>query len=341
MTSRPTHRNITRRDIDILNALDRCPLTAEQLLTLSKTFSRPLPVTARLWSAHRRGSLREKRWCASNAEPCYSHRVLFAISATADNQRGPRYTEQALAAIHQANIERRPLTLLFGQHRDSVGLYCEADAALGRIVGTQLAAAYPDCTITELPEESFDAPPATTHWSAELTLSPDIFPIRRYPQFEDALNGNTSDPLAGILASLSAKNAESLLPLIEIRIRPAGFWRAWHAQRAIERLTAPLFRAHRLMARLYACGVCSRFVLVRMLAVFCGAFARKQRFASTSDELSMSATRQHEREEDLQAASDKLGGPLFEVCLSVRVGANPKHEAEARAKLYEIGRAHV
>jgi len=41
MTSRPRRRKITPRDLDILTALDRCPLTAEQLLKLSQTFNSP------------------------------------------------------------------------------------------------------------------------------------------------------------------------------------------------------------------------------------------------------------------------------------------------------------
>src|SRR5881409_3177341 len=43
MTSTQALRSVTSRDFEILAALDRCPLTAAQLLKLSETF--PLPFT--------------------------------------------------------------------------------------------------------------------------------------------------------------------------------------------------------------------------------------------------------------------------------------------------------
>src|SRR6266436_2444412 len=41
MASLPTTILLTARDLEILTALDRCPLTAEQLLTLSQIFAVP------------------------------------------------------------------------------------------------------------------------------------------------------------------------------------------------------------------------------------------------------------------------------------------------------------
>ena len=52
--------------------------------------------------------------------------MLFALKAPADNERGPRFMQEALAAIHQANRERRPITLEYGYHDGCVGLYVRA-----------------------------------------------------------------------------------------------------------------------------------------------------------------------------------------------------------------------
>jgi hypothetical protein len=39
--------------------------------------------------------------------------MLLAISATTNNQRGPRFMEHALAALHQTSGTRLPITLVF------------------------------------------------------------------------------------------------------------------------------------------------------------------------------------------------------------------------------------
>jgi hypothetical protein len=39
-----------------------------------------------------------------------------------------------------------------------------------------------------LPNDALAAPAGFTTWSADVWLTPDIFPIRRYPQFDDVLN---------------------------------------------------------------------------------------------------------------------------------------------------------
>lgn len=41
MTTTKVHTRITARDVEVLRAIDRCPLTTEQLLRLSGTFSQP------------------------------------------------------------------------------------------------------------------------------------------------------------------------------------------------------------------------------------------------------------------------------------------------------------
>ena len=42
--------------------------------------------------------------------------MLFSVSVPAANPRGPQYMEQVLAAIHQANPRRRPITFIIAPH---------------------------------------------------------------------------------------------------------------------------------------------------------------------------------------------------------------------------------
>lgn len=90
---------LTPRDIDILSALDRCPLTAAQLLTLSETFSYPFTserkVRARMQVLAESGRVR--RWpylaIAGRVAPTYytltreGFRLLHGASAVPHSRR--------------------------------------------------------------------------------------------------------------------------------------------------------------------------------------------------------------------------------------------------------------
>src|SRR4051812_36074936 len=68
MASRAPNRLVTPRDIEILAALDRCPLTALQLLKLSQAFSLSFTterrVRERLFHLCEAGRLHRRQYCA-------------------------------------------------------------------------------------------------------------------------------------------------------------------------------------------------------------------------------------------------------------------------------------
>lgn len=88
-----------------------------------------------------------------------------------------------------------PLRLIFGVHEGSVGLFIAAPNILQSLVETQFYANYPDCTLDRLPAGAFDATSGEEILHMDLLLVPDLFPFRRYAQFEDSLNRVTADPL--------------------------------------------------------------------------------------------------------------------------------------------------
>jgi len=111
--------------------------------------------------------------------------------------------EEVVAAIHQANAARSPITLIFAAYAKTVRLFCRVPPELAVAVTTQLAAHYPDAMIERLPDDALSPADQRTTWSADLRLCPDLFPIRRYSQFDDLLNRSASDPLTGIFAALT------------------------------------------------------------------------------------------------------------------------------------------
>ena len=108
--------------------------------------------------------------------------------APATNDRGPRYMERALAAIHQANHDRLPITLEYGITEGRIGMFVQVPYSIREIVTGPIIANYPNCSISAVEPEEGNA--ADEIWSAELNLEPELFPILRHAQFEDSLNGS-------------------------------------------------------------------------------------------------------------------------------------------------------
>jgi len=269
---------------------------------------------------------------------CYAlSPILISISDTPANERGPRHTKPILAAIHTAASRKSPVSFIFGQHADAVGLYLRFSDRLASLIKGQFHAKYPDCQIEQLPENTLDQPSDHETWSLELRLRPDVFPIVRYQQYEDAVKAEIDDPVGGILQCL-ASGSSIVRSMIELRVVPASHRRTHSAQRAVERLvTRSLFRDHRRIANWYATAVGSCNVLVRLFASFAvRVFARQKVERHPADELDKSSSRLHESEKDLQAAAVKLGQHLFETRLIMSSSVPPGHSDQAIQKLHEI-----
>ena len=171
----------------------------------------------------------------------------------------------------------------------------------------------------------------------DLRLRPDLFPIIRYQQYEDAVQAEIDDPVGGVLQTL-APDGTSIRAMIEIVIRPASHHRVHAAHRAVERLTTrTLFREHRRIAHWYATAVGSPAFGKRLFAsAFAFLLARDRAERATGDELDKSSSRLHESERDLQAAGVKLGQHLFEAHLRIRASAPRENQVDAHRKLHEI-----
>jgi hypothetical protein len=244
--------------------------------------------------------------------------------------------EQTLAAIHQANPHRLPLTLELSCREKTVTLGVQLPADLTAIATRQLAAHYPDCSMEVVLQQDTDEQSDTSIWSLDLRLRPYIFPIRRYVQFEDALNRNSSDPLTGLLATLTPVGPGVSHSRIEMIVRPAARRRIKRARKAVRRLAASFFRAHPAMARSYALAYTSRLLPARFFTALLGAFATSHIFAAYETPRQSPSSHSHDREDDLQAAADKLSRHLFEVRLRVVVSAS-RHKARlARLQLRQM-----
>jgi hypothetical protein len=265
--------------------------------------------------------------------------MLLRLASTLTDSRGPQYMEQALAAIHQANPSRRPLTLIFASRDSTSALFFRVPPELAHTAPGQLAAAYPDCKIDRLPEDALHYPPGDALWQARLTLRPDLYAIRRYGQFTDQLNRNVADPLTALLSTVASSKQSLPRTTIEITVYPASRGRYWQSRWAVQCLASPLLRSSFIATHLYARAVTSRFAPLRSLALGLALLLPNPKAAASSERLTTSPDRDHDREEDFQGALDKLGQHLFEVSIRLSVSGPPKAESRARAKLQEMAGA--
>lgn len=240
--------------------------------------------------------------------------------------------ERAFAAIHEARWHRAPLVFVYGCLADRIGLFIRHPTALKSLVLDPITANYPDCQLAAMEESSI--PAGYTTWSQSVTLTPDLFPILRHAQFEDALNRNFADPVSALLRAIRPE--ADIRCFVEISITPASHRRVHSAVKAVRRLNRQFFRHHHRLAAFYA-----RHILrgrLRFAAWLLGRCARRSESPGHSL-LETTTSRQHDREEDLQAAADKIGGHLFEARITLIVHASPDRQALARERLRAMAAA--
>lgn len=252
--------------------------------------------------------------------------MLTLIAAPLNNERGPRYMERALAAIHQSRLRQNPVTLLYRSHAGQIGLFIRCDSEVSEAVLGPITANYPNCSV--IAADEVQCPSEWRTWYADVELIPELFPILRHAQFEDLLNHNFADPASSLLQAI--KPNDSLCCRVEITcVLASHVWRHF-AQSAIRLLDREFFRRHHHLAAFFARHITR--ARTWWMASLLGVLARSTPFPHHTT-LETSTSRLHEREEDLQAAADKLGGHLFETTIRLVVDAAPDQEQAALHRL--------
>jgi len=256
---------------------------------------------------------------------------LFTAPAT--NDRGPRYMERALAAIHQSQRLKTPLSLHFAAVENRIALVLEFAEAEELFITEPLTAHYPDCPLFTI--ASIDTlPPQWMTWTTDLRLQPELFPILRPAQFEDSLNRTYADPITGLLRAVTP--GQQLLCRASIQIMPSRERRCRHAEAILRNLDREFFRHHHHLAEFYAQHATQGWG--RLPSAFLGMLARRTPHPLRTT-LDTSSSRQHDREEVLQAAAGKIGGHLFEARIQLTVHAPGEQKQKAMERLRQMAGA--
>lgn len=273
-----------------------------------------------------------ERFCRA-AESRYTGTMQWLWTAPAENERGPRYMEKALAAIHQALEPGQTVTLTYGPHDGRVGLLIECVEEVAARVTGPLIANYPQCSLTIVTHTDQTVATGET-WTMVAELVPELFPLLRHPQFEDQLNRNFADPIDSVLRAV--RPGDGLIAQMTLVVTRASDHRVEHARRGVRLLDREFFRRHPRLADLYARSV-SRPGR-RWRSTWLGWRASHSPLPDHS-QLETSTSRLHEREENLQAAGAKVGGHLFDVQLTLSVTVANGHPDQAHSRLRQLAGA--
>lgn len=279
--------------------------------------------------------------------------LLLRVRPGEENERGPLYMESAVAALHSLRGPEAVVGLEVGNADGKVALFVRAMEGVAELIESQIYAQYPDTDIELVHGDPFYVGENEEVWSTELKLSsPEIFPIKRHPQFDDLLTRANMDPLAGITSSLARYPVAGMRGHVQIVVRPLkGSFRR-RALRFLPLLGKGLpsisvsytsFFARIQLARGW------RRLLYFPIAMLMGGFrawpgfSKLQvaiggdggHFIEDEEERRVSA-RSHDREDAVSGARDKVNRLLFLCNVRVSVIAPKGKEREARRKVQEI-----
>ena len=261
--------------------------------------------------------------------------MLLSLKNTKDNERGPISMDRVIQAVHQANKRRDPVRFLCGPHGGRVGLYIDCPHALQSLMTRQLHGEYPTLDLEQVDDDAFA--PGASHriWHRQLTLRPDLYPIRRYNEFQETTR-EFSDPLGAILEAVAPDPKYGIRAYVEITTVPAPRWRRWRARRAVQRLARADFRHELELSRWYALGITHHRQYVRLFAWLWALPRRPAPQGVSAQDVTTSSSQTHERETDINAAHQKVRSFLFATHIGVLVAAPPDARCRALAKLTEL-----
>lgn len=183
-------------------------------------------------------------------------------------------------------------------------------------------------------------------YGIELGLEdPDIYPIKRYAQFEDKISRNMVDPVAGITATLAKLNDIDEQAWIQVVIRPLGDkWRIIFTK-CVKIIKKGIWSNVETFQRAYTKVFCTRSRLLRIIffplylllwihGLRAGTNLKNADTSGSENEEEVSRT--HERETSTEAAADKVVKLLYEVNIRIIYIQKDKNTESAKIKLNEI-----
>ena len=267
--------------------------------------------------------------------------------------------EPALSALHSLKGNDSRVSLEMGMADSKIAFFVRATPQASALAESQLYAQYPDIEIDHLSNDPFAIGKNEEVVSVDLVLEgPEIFPIKRHPQFDDMLTRANMDPIAGITSTLARYSAPGMRGHIEIAMKPISGKFRRRALRFIPLLDKGFSSTSDTYARVF-----TRVQLARgwrrlvyfPFAFLMGGFRSWPGFskflsgpsfsAIMSDsysadpdqqEMERASARTHDREDASGGAQDKVNRLMFICNIRLSVIAPKDKRIEAQQKLEEM-----
>ena len=271
--------------------------------------------------------------------------------------RGPLMFETALSALHSLKAKDGAVSFDIGLSEGKIGLFVRGSRGACALAESQLYGQFPDAEIEPVREEPFQLREGEIVVTADLALTdPEVFPIKRYPQFADVSTRQTIDTIAGITSTLVRYPKPGMRGLVQLAIAPAASNTRKRGLKFLPYLGKGMAKRSpgyaMLWTKVHMAQGWNRLLLWPVDVLLGGwrmwfaAFSTGTKIsalsgeevasASLSDEDAQVSMRSHEREDSATGAADKLNRLLFRANLRVSVIAPAVLEPEARAKVEEI-----
>ncbi len=222
-----------------------------------------------------------------------------------------------------------------------------------RLTESQLYAQYPEIDIEYLKEDPFAPKEGEQVVSVDLVFTdPEVFPIKRHPQFDDMLTRVNVDPIAGITSTLAHYSVPGMRGHVGIIMKPlTGSFRR-RSLRFLPLLGSGLSAISTKHAKFFTQMQLARGwrrLAYFPIAFFMGGFRAwpgVSKFAGKSlaaietesydpdlQEEQQASMRSHDREDSLSAASDKVNRLMFTCNIRISVIAPAGEIEEAKREV--------
>ncbi|MFC1616483.1 type IV secretory system conjugative DNA transfer family protein [Patescibacteria group bacterium] len=287
--------------------------------------------------------------------------IVIQVRVSKENESGPIVAEQIFSTLHGLQTEFSFFQKLKGYTGSSISFeiasvnriikfYVAFPQRLRNLVEGQIYAQYPDVEIEDCEDYSSKRELMDRAIGVDLKLnSCNIFPIKRYSQFEDKINRLTIDPLAGITSSILKFNNPEDQAWIQIIVTPLkGKWRHIFTKCA-KILDKGIFGNITFLTGRYANAFTTRKIWPKIvffpvyfifwiqgLKVQAGVELGEAKSSSSSLDPEELTSMTHDRESITDAALDKVVRLLFDV--NIRIVYLPKEKSleSSTVKLREI-----
>ena len=282
--------------------------------------------------------------------------VILHVRPGYENERGPLYMESAVAALHSLDRSDTPIGFEIGMADGLVGLYVRTTENASALVESQIYGQYPDTDIETAHKDPFEIRDTEEVTSINLgLLDPEIFPIKRHPQFDDLLSRANMDPLSGITSALARYPIPGMRGYVQIIVQPLGGSFRRRALRFLPLLGRGLPSLSPRYASLFTRVQLARGwrrLLLLPIAILLGGFRSwpilnkiptvgsggraGPSLEDEADDHMPGSARSHDREDPVAGARDKVNRLLFLSTVRINVIAPKGKGRDALRKVLEL-----